>query len=162
MLSVRMLNRIPAFRGLEEDSVQDLLSVVNRIEVAPYQPIFQEDEDAKKIYFLESGRVLISIRDGAGGRKTVHVARPGECFGWSALVPPYVFFASAHAQEPSEVDVLDADALRMRMRRHPDLAWNVFEALAATIAEGLAGTRVQLLAATLIPPAHAKPDPRHI
>ncbi len=162
MLSVRMLNRIPAFRGLDDESVQDLLPVVNRVEIAAYQPIFQEDEDAKKIYFLESGKVIISIRDGAGGRKTVSVVRPGECFGRSALVPPFVFGASAHAQEPSEVDVIDGDALRLRMRKHPDLAWSVFEALAATIAERLAGTRVQLLTATLASPLHRKPDPRHI
>lgn len=148
MVALRVLQRIPVFQGLEDDSLRDLLGAVEEIPYESFSTIFLEDDSARYIYYLEAGRVSISIRDGTGYRRPVHLVRPGECFGWSALVPPHIFTASAQTQEASTVVRIDGDLLKRKMRVHSDLAWSVFENLAMTLSERLAGARVQLICAT--------------
>jgi CRP-like cAMP-binding protein len=159
MISPSILARIPVFRGLPDLTAGEILEVVRRAEVTRGTKIFVEGEAARSIYYLERGKVVVSIagRPGAAGGP-VHVVEPGECFGWSALVPPHEFTAAAQAREDSTVLVIDGTELKWRMRRHPELAWAVFENLAATIAERLAGARVRLLAAEM--PAAAAPGRR--
>ena len=147
MISPDILARIPVFRGLHEGTVEELLEIVRRVEYPAGAEIFREDSDAKDIYFLERGSVLVSIGTEAEGGGPVDIVRPGRMFGWSALVPPHVFTASARADEESHVIVIDGDELKWRMRRHPELAWSVFETLAATISGRLAGARIRLIAA---------------
>ena len=47
--------------------------------------------------------------------------------------------------EESEVILIDGDELRWRMKRHPELAWRVFENLSGTISNRLSGARVRLI-----------------
>lgn len=144
MLSADIIAKIPVFLGLDEPTIQELQEVVRRVHFSEGKLIFQEGKRARDIYYLESGGVRINMRL-PGRHGTVAIIRNGECFGWSALVPPYEFTASAIALEDSDVLMIDGEELRWRMKRHPELAWSVFENLAATISERLAGTRIRLV-----------------
>lgn len=149
MVKQSELMNIPVFLGLDEEILENLIPLVRRQEIPTGTTIFREGNEAEGIFFLEEGNVDISIHEPAPGGGTVHVVRAGECFGWSAIVPPHICTATAVTKNDSRILVINAKALKIQMGTNPALAWSIFENIASTIARRLEGTRVRLLLTTL-------------
>ncbi|MBM3460652.1 MAG: Crp/Fnr family transcriptional regulator [Armatimonadetes bacterium] len=74
--------------------------------------VFLADEPAAHLYFVLDGAAAMVVTGGGEVRATVHTAQAGQCFGWSSLVPPYMFSATAQCIEPTLVVEVDAEGLR--------------------------------------------------
>lgn len=155
MVSMDTLNRIPLFHGLDLETLRDLCPMIRRMDVPAGTMIFREGTEAREHYYLDEGRVDITIGDMRPGGGLVHIVRPGESFGWSALVPPNYFTASARAHVGSSILVVNAEQLKQQMELHHDLMRVVLENIAATIAHRLEGTRIRMLTGALTSSANA-------
>lgn len=144
MVAIDIIERIPVFTGLDRPTLVDLQDVIRRIHVPAEEFIFRQGEEAENLYYLESGEVGISVQMPECDRATVAIVSPGDCFGWSALVPPHRFTATATPLAESRILVIGGEELRIRMRRHSVLAWRVFENVSRTISERLAHARSRL------------------
>ena len=91
------------------------------------------------------GRLAIRLAVPGRGSVTVLTVEPGDCIGWSALVPPHRATSTVVAIEPTTVVAFDGAALRAAIDADPALAaavlWRVLEA----VARRLTATRTQLL-----------------
>jgi CRP/FNR family transcriptional regulator, cyclic AMP receptor protein len=80
--------------------------------------IFKAGEQASFFYVLVQGKVQAEI--GEEEKATLAVNRPGEVFGWSALVEPYVYMATAKCSQDTKVVRVSRDLMEAVIKEHPD------------------------------------------
>lgn len=97
--------------------------------------IFRADEKAYHLYELVEGEVDIVIVE----RENMHfkVIRPGEIFGWSALVEPYVYSATARCVVNTKVIRIARDDIENAIKHHPEEGLIIYKHLMGIIAQRL-------------------------
>jgi CRP-like cAMP-binding protein len=94
--------------------------------------IFRKNERASHFYVLVSGD--IHIRIGETDEPTLAVSRPGEVFGWSALVEPYRYTATAMCNRETKVIKISRDLVEAAINEHPSEGLVVLKHLTGIIA----------------------------
>jgi len=94
------------FHGLSDEEIQQILSIGEAMVCEPGTVLFREQDDALTIYFIESGRVAIRVKEGRT-EKTVYTASEGDVLGWSTVVLPYQRTATAVVVERAKVVAID-------------------------------------------------------
>lgn len=97
--------------------------------------IFKTGEKASHFFVLAEGAIDISL----GKREGAHmsVSKPGEIFGWSALVEPYVYTANAKATKDARVIRVSRDLIEQAISEHPAEGLAVLKNLTGIIAQRL-------------------------
>jgi CRP-like cAMP-binding protein len=97
--------------------------------------IFKTGEKASNFFVLAEGAIDISL----GKREGAHmsVSKPGEIFGWSALVEPYVYTANAKATKDTRVIRVSRDLIEQAISEHPAEGLAVLKNLTGIIAQRL-------------------------
>lgn len=150
MTIVEMLEGSHIFEGLAESQLESLADIAKEEVYRAGQTIFREGEESKKLYILEEGKIILEMRIDLGqGRRsapaTIDAVVPGESFGWSALVEPYVFTLTAQCVDKCRLIALDGARLREMMKDDPALGYHVLQRLAKLIASRLMHTRQTLI-----------------
>lgn len=103
--------------------------------------IFSEGDEARTLYILQEGVVTIRIQPAAGA-KSIVVEPIEKCgvFGWSALVEPNVYTASAVCATDAQVIAIDGQKLIATLKEFPSAGLVVMQRLAATISSRLRRT----------------------
>ena len=104
--------------------------------------IFQRGEEASHFYVLAEGHVGIEIGEKEG---ILGVRRPGEVFGWSALVEPYTYTASAKCVKDARVIKISRDLVEAAIKEHPGEGLAVLKNLTGIIAGRLRYAYQQLV-----------------
>ena len=97
--------------------------------------IFKLDEDAAFVYELAEGTVDIVVSE----KDNMHysVMRPNEIFGWSALVEPYVYTATARCVTDVKVVRIARDIIEEAVKHHPAEGLIIYKHLAGLIGQRL-------------------------
>jgi CRP/FNR family transcriptional regulator, cyclic AMP receptor protein len=131
--------------GLSPGS-QALLADVARVYEAPAGTrLIREGEETRELGLLVRGRVALTERVPGRGSVTLLTVEPGDIFGWSALLPPFLATSSAIATEPVEVVAFEAARLRSAVRSDCELAAGLYLQVLEAVARRLLATRQQLL-----------------
>jgi len=101
------------------------------------------------LYILTEGRVALEmelrpVADRPAIPTAVEVVTKGECFGWSALVEPYVYTLSARCMTNCTVLAIKGDMLHRTMADNPRLGYEVMKKLTQLISFRLTYTRLRL------------------
>jgi len=147
MVPVETLRKLDLFEGLNEIELNAVTSVADLIDCRKGAAIFSENEEATKLYVLLDGMVSINFEVGRHQEVIVHTVKAGEAFGWSALVQPYRFTASAKCMQDSKVITVDGDNLKKLLKDDCHMGYVIMEKLAALVSGRLQDTRVQLISA---------------
>jgi CRP-like cAMP-binding protein len=119
------------FRGVSQ---RFITRIANSAEEQTYKKnsiIFKRGERASHFYVLVAGDVHIEVGE---TEATLAVRRPGEVFGWSALVEPYTYTATARCLEETKALKISRDLLEAGIKEHPDEGLAVLKNLAGIIA----------------------------
>ena len=146
MITASVLKGFEPFKGLDDRELASIAKLCSEVGLTKDERIFAEGTRAKRIHLLRSGRVDIVIWVGAPWNKavTVHQARPGELFGWSAVVEPYTYTASADCAEAGEeICILGSELLDL-FDQNPHMAYAVMRSISAQISARLRETRQRL------------------
>ena len=136
-LSFWAISQLEILRGLSKEQRQQLKSL-GRIE--HYEPdvvIFTEGTEARKFYLVEDGRVAVESQVARGMRFPISIVYPGQAFGWSALVPPYMYTATVMALSKTGVISIDQEALLAMLRADPALGLTIMQNVACIVASRL-------------------------
>jgi len=136
-LSFWAISQLEILRGLSKEQRQQLKSL-GRIE--HYEPdvvICAEGTEARRFYLVEDGRVAIESQVARGLRFPLSIVYPGQAFGWSALVPPYVYTATVQALSETRVISIDREALLGMMSADPALGFTIMQNVACIVASRL-------------------------
>lgn len=100
------LRKVPLFEKLSDEAAVNLCS---RLELREYKapaPLFNAGDSGDAMYIIESGRVLISVKDADGHEVTLSELQEGDFFGEMAMIDGHERSASATVLENSRLAVL--------------------------------------------------------
>ena len=123
------------FKGVSQRVVSEIGKMGEEISFEKDSVIFKVDDEASYIYELVEGMVDILVSE----KDNMHflVIRPGEIFGWSALVEPYVYTATAQCTTDTKVIRIDRDSIETVVKRHPAEGLMIYKHLAGIIGQRL-------------------------
>lgn len=107
--------------------------------------LIQENKRARFLFILLKGTLALSIRKGSGDLIIEIIKKRGALWGWSAIVPPRKYTASAKALEPVKVLKIRGHDLDNFLNAHPPLASLFWQKLAHLIARRLSHMRSLLI-----------------
>jgi CRP-like cAMP-binding protein len=105
------------FKGVSQRVLGEIGKLSEEVVFEKDLVIFRTDEEASYIYELAEGIVDIVVSE----KDNMHysIMRPNEIFGWSALVEPYVYTATARCITKVKVIQIARDAIEDTVKRHP-------------------------------------------
>ena len=147
MFNTAALKKFELFMGLGDEHLASISELCHLYSISEGHHIFLEGSKANDVHLCLSGKVDISIRLGQPWNKnvTIHRAGQGEVFGWSALVAPYIYTASAECIEAGEEIRIKGSELLALFKKNPAVGYTVMENLGASISLRLAQTRQKLV-----------------
>jgi CRP-like cAMP-binding protein len=162
MITTELLRRYPFFAGLNDDYKSTLAKSAVEFSVDEGLYFFHEGDILEKFYLVVEGTVAIVIaipdrdeiqtltRQLTGNLKnrdvTVSTVRPGNIFGWSALVPPHKSTAGAKAQTLCRVVSFDCEELHPLCDQDHEFGHLMTQKAAQVIRERLRDMRMESLA----------------
>jgi CRP/FNR family transcriptional regulator, cyclic AMP receptor protein len=99
------LRIMPCLRDFSDQELSIIAEICDSICYSPGHILFTQSERAKHLYLLKQGKVDIFQEEEGKEPKRVDRISVGEIVGGSALVPPYLYNASAKCQ--TEIEVLE-------------------------------------------------------
>jgi CRP-like cAMP-binding protein len=107
---------------------------------------FLQGRKATELYLCRNGTVdvTVQIHEPWGMEVTVHTAMAKELFGWSAMLEPYTYTASAKCQEGTEVICINRSDLIDYFKKNPEAGYLVMTNLGAVIGSRLTESRLKL------------------
>ena len=141
---VDALRKSDLFKGVSDDHVTVLESLLRLQVWEPEHFIFAQNEPASRFYILIEGRVELVHRfqdDSALiGLLPVEVVKPYAAFGWSALVEPFRYTLTAKALNRCSAYSFNADEFKQTLLSRPELAVGTYRALTRILASRLTNT----------------------
>lgn len=140
------LKRSPLFNILSADLREAIAGCCRRQTHAAGVELFDVGEPARFLYVLESGTVALVIRTGAREEVIIStISKPGDVFGWSALVEPRILTASAECLAETQLLAIDAAELEALFEAQPQEGLTFMRRLAGLIALRLRDTQNRLI-----------------
>jgi CRP/FNR family cyclic AMP-dependent transcriptional regulator len=150
MISPELLRRYPYFGQLNDDQLKAIAMIAEEKIYPKGQLIVKENTPANRLMLLLEGDIDLVYSGGGEGainNALVGSIAPGEVFGVSALIEPYLYTASSRATVPIKVIEIDGIALRELMGKDTCLGYNLMRNTAIAVLERLRYTQVELAAA---------------
>ncbi len=147
MIPITTLKQIPLFSFLSEDALERIQGMCEERRYQRGQAIFSEGEVADKLYVLEQGVVAIRMQQRPGGDSAMVAAlrEKGMMMGWSAVIGPGRYTASAVCMDDVTAIAIDGRQLRQLIHEDCDAGVVLLEAIANVIASRLQATRSQII-----------------
>jgi CRP/FNR family cyclic AMP-dependent transcriptional regulator len=124
-----MLAKNELFEQLTEEDRTQLAKVVDRRELKAGTTLFQAGEPGESLFVVSKGEVELFIKDTAGQKIVLTVARDGEIFGELALLDRGARTATALALVDTELLELDRDDLLLLFQKTPEAAVRLLAAV---------------------------------
>jgi CRP-like cAMP-binding protein len=153
MISPELLRRYPFFGAFDEAEIGDIAMIAEEVFYQAGDPVFEVDQPAAALYVLVEGSVelwyVAADKLEPDLRKEFYISEfnPGDVFGISALIEPYVFTMTALVTGATRLIKIDGVELRRLCQLDPKMEAAVMHRLAKVAMDRLHDTRVQLLAA---------------
>ncbi len=147
MVTTETLSRLSLFEGLPQEDLEALTGLCQEVTCHRGEILFREGETAKKMYILLEGVVTIQVQLTSRPESiTVGVInQPGQVVGWSGLVAPRHYTATAICQADSRLLSIEGDACMRLLEENPEMGFRIFRQIAEVISSRLRNTRVALL-----------------
>lgn len=153
MVSPETLRRFPFFSLFTHDQLITLAMLGEEMQFADQETILSEGELAHELCFLLEGCIdlyyIVQEAFSTKDRREVPVCQvtPGEPFGISSLIEPYILTSTARSCHTSKVIRFDAKELKNAFDKDPQLELKLVRKAAKAAIERLHSTRIQLAAA---------------
>jgi CRP-like cAMP-binding protein len=123
------------FKGVSQRVLGEIGKLSEEVVFEKDLVIFRTDQEASYIYELAEGIVDIVVSE----KDNMHysIMRPNEIFGWSALVEPYVYTATARCITKVKVIQIARDVIEDTVKRHPAEGLIIYKHLAGIIGQRL-------------------------
>jgi CRP-like cAMP-binding protein len=123
------------FKGVSQRVISEIGKKSEELFFEKDSTIFKVDEVAAYAYELAEGTVDIVVSE----KDNMHysIMRPSEIFGWSALVEPYVYTATARCVTDVKVVRIARDVIEEAVKHHPEEGLIIYKHLAGLIGQRL-------------------------
>jgi CRP-like cAMP-binding protein len=142
-----MLCQASIFEGLSEEQVEAIVDLCEEVTCQQGQMLFWEGDEAEWLYILLEGEISVYVNlTSRPQRMTVSViSEPQQMVGWSALVAPHYFTASALCEKECRLIAIDGKALMQTLEQDPATGFVVARRINEVISSRMRNTRLALL-----------------
>ena len=146
MVNIQVLKKIGLFKGLDDSELAKIVELCHERTLDAGALYFAQGNNATELHLCRSGKVdiIVRLREPWGIEVTVYTVREGGIFGWSSLVEPYTYSASAKCVERTEDICIKAAALTKLFEQNPNVGYVLMRNLAAVINSRLTEYRQKL------------------
>jgi len=112
MVGLEALRKSDLFEGLGDEELLAIARLAREEKYDAGSVVFRENDPANYLYIVREGRVAILIDIGRTKQTVIDTISRNGSFGWSAMVPPYIYTSTSRTLEPTRVIVLSGQELR--------------------------------------------------
>lgn len=128
------LRRFKIFEGFTDVELGEIAQICRREQYDNGARMFEEGRSAETLYLLLDGKISLERevqlgRSGSSRQATVSILTPGQALGWSSVVEPCVYTATANCIEPAVVLALNGDEMRRFMAGDPEAGLKLMTAI---------------------------------
>ena len=141
------LSEFALFRNLPEELLNKVAALGKEVTYSEGDFIFREGDQADKLHFLLNGEVVLKVKLTSRPESiTVSaVSQQYESFGWSGIVPPYHYTASAVCEVDCKILTIPGESFMQLLEENPAAGFIVMRRLTELIASRLRNSRQTLL-----------------
>ncbi len=130
------------FQDMTDKRVNQIISMTKESRVETGQRIFTEGEEATALHILKEGAVELVTKIEDSFEMPIAILRnPGDCFGTTALVPPYLYSLSARCVAEGTVLILERSEFQRIIEEDHEVGCTIMTNLARHYLERLKETR---------------------
>ena len=141
------LSEFALFRNLPEELLEKVAKLGEEATFSEGESIFREGEQADKLHFLLEGKLVLKVKL-TSRPESITVSAVGqqyESFGWSGIVPPYHYTASAICAADCKILTIPGDGFMKLLEENPTAGFTVMQRLTELVASRLRNSRQALL-----------------
>ena len=141
------LSEFALFRNLPEEFLEKVTKLGEETSFSEGEYIFREGEEADKLHFLLEGEIVLKVKLTSRPEQiTVSAVRQQyEGFGWSGIVPPYHYTASAICEADCKILTISGEDFMKLLNDNPVAGFTIMKRLTELIASRLRNSRQALL-----------------
>ena len=128
-MNLQALRSVPLFQTLDSAEVAELFQLLTVRTIPERTALFRRDDPGDAMFFIESGRIRISVQDADGQDTVLAEMGSGDFFGEMAMLDGQNRSADATATEPTTLAVLAREDFRAFIRKKPDIALGLMTAM---------------------------------
>jgi len=146
MVSTQVLKDFGLFKSLDDKQLTKIAQLCHERTFDKGALCFVQGKPATELHLCRNGKVdiVVQLREPWGIEVSVHTAGAGEIFGWSALVEPRIYTASARCTEKTDDIYIKGSDLVDLFSKEPRLGYLVMLNLSAVVSSRLTETRQKL------------------
>jgi CRP-like cAMP-binding protein len=146
MVTAHLLSQIDLFVGLSEEHLESIARHCEEVTCPQGEILFHEGKKAERLYILLEGEVTIQIQPTSHPEAiTVAISNQADSLiGWSGLVAPFYYTASAICRADSRLVALDGQALLRVLGQDGVMGFVISQRISEVISNRLRSTRVAL------------------
>jgi len=147
MISSQMLSQIDLFEGIPEGNLAAIAEISEEITYTKGRPVFIEGSEAEYVYILLEGEVVIqvSLTSRSDNISVAVINLPNQSFGWSGIIPPYHYTASALCKTGCRLLAIHGKKLIQVLQQEPKSGFVVMQRISELIGRRLRNSRIALL-----------------
>lgn len=147
MITKDTLANFDLFRDVSANVLEEVSNICEEVFVAKDGYVFREGERADKLHLLVKGSIALRVKlTSRPDSVTVSiVSRPHQTLGWSGVVSPNHYTASAHCEEDSMLVAIPADKFMKILEAHPEVGFKIMLRITEIISDRLRNSRQALL-----------------
>jgi CRP-like cAMP-binding protein len=153
MIPSEQLKKFPFFNFMNEAQLKAVAMIADELNFKAGESIVETNSPATSLFFLVDGSAsyfyMVTTEHDPYYKKEYFISHfnPGEIFGISALIEPYIYTAIVRAEKDCMIIKINASGLRALCEVDAKLSYGLMQAVAKAALERLQQTRVQLIAA---------------
>lgn len=146
-MDAHLLAQFPLFHEVSPAFLEKIADAGHEVVLSAGETVFREGQAASALHFLLSGEIAlrVAIMSKPTSLTVSYVNQPYQCFGWSGVVPPHYYTATAHCETECRIFELPAEVVLQAMDSFPADGLNIMRRLAELIAHRLRNSREALL-----------------
>lgn len=146
MVNGAVLKGFKVFQGIKENDLAKIAGLCTERAMAPGDALFLEGVRATHLHLCRTGKVDLKIwvNDPFNIDMIVHTAEGGELFGWSAVVEPYTYTATAECAEAGHEICIQGAKLLDLFDQYPNIGLVIMRGICSDVSVRLKQTRQKL------------------
>ncbi|NTU54713.1 MAG: cyclic nucleotide-binding domain-containing protein [Anaerolineales bacterium] len=147
MITPEMLAEFDLFKEVSRDTLKEVAAISESIKVKKDDLVFREGERADKLHLLVSGSIAlrVNLTSRPDSVTVSFVNRPHQTLGWSGVVTPNHYTASAFCEEDSELVAIPSEKFMQILDKHPVDGYKIMLRITTIISDRLRNSRQALL-----------------
>jgi CRP-like cAMP-binding protein len=133
MIPVERIKNVDIFHSLKDDELRVAAQFCQEERVPKGTTLCEEGVRADKLLILEEGTVSIQFKKGV----SFEIHGPGKILGWSFLVPPNRYTASAITITPSKLLIIKSPDFYELVHKDTEMGLKIMDNLAQVVSSRL-------------------------